>query len=84
MAATLLSADAQGDLAGEFQGYGVSRYAAFSGSWTKVNGVDAEALAIDDFGDVFASFAAAGVGSFPLNGGGLLIGASAASLLAAT
>ena len=84
VAATLLSADAAGDLAGEFQGYGVSRLAAFSGSWTKVNGIDAEALAVDDDGDVFASFAAAGVGAFPLNGGGLLLGTSAASLLAAS
>ncbi len=83
VAASILTADAGGDLAGDFTGYGVFRYGAFSGFWMNVNGVDAEALAIDDSGDVFASFAGAGVGAFPLGGGGSLVNASAASLLAA-
>ncbi len=83
VAATLLAVNGNGVLAGEFVGYGVSRYTPATGAWVKVNGTDAEALAVDAAGDVFASFNGAGVGLFPLGGGGRLLSPSAASLLAA-
>jgi len=82
-AASLLVADANGDLAGEFPGYGVSRYSVFSGAWTTVNGTDAAALAIDAAGDVFASFTGAGIAEFRLDGSNRLLTTSAASVLAA-
>ncbi len=81
--ATLLSSDAAGDLVGEFPGYGVSRRTAFSGVWVTVNGTDAEAVAIDGAGDVFASFTGAGIGEFRVDGTAALVTPSAASVLAA-
>ena len=80
--ATLLVSNANGDLAGEFVGYGVSRRTAFSGAWVKVNGIDAEAIAIDGRGDVFASYANAGVGEFRPDGSAQLLTPVAATLLA--
>jgi len=81
--ATLLSANANGDLVGQFPGYGVFRRPAFSGVWTNVNGTDAQAVAIDGAGDVFASFAGAGVGVFRRDGSASPLTATAASALAA-
>ncbi len=83
MAATLLSSDAAGDLVGEFPGYGVSRRTAFTGVWVTVNGNDAQAVAIDGAGDVFASFNGAGIGEFRVDGTAALVSTSAATRLAA-
>ncbi len=83
VAAALLSSDANGDLVADFTGYGVQRRSAFSGMWVQVNGVDAEAVAIDGAGDVFASFNGAGIGEFRLDGSSRLLTSSAAPVLAA-
>ena len=81
VAATLLAVNGNGVLAGEFAGYGVSRYVPSTGAWVKVNGTDAQAVAVDALGNVFASFAGAGVGEFNLAGGARLVGGTAASIL---
>jgi len=81
--ASMLAADPNGDLAGEFVGYGVFRYTPSNGAWAPLNGTDAVALTIDAQGDVFASFAGAGVAVFRLDGGAQLLNPTAATLLAA-
>jgi hypothetical protein len=61
--ATLLAADAQGDIVGEFPGYGLQLYRPAAG-WVQINGVDATALAMDPQGDVVAQFPGYGVGEY--------------------
>jgi len=80
-AAALLVADPNGNLVGDFTGYGVYRYTASSGAWTPLNGHDAAALTVDASGDAFLSIAGAGVGEFRLNGTSLLLTPSVASAL---
>ena len=82
-AASALYADAAGDLAADFPGYGVYRYTASGGAWTPLNGHDAVALAIDATDSVFASFAGAGVAEFQSDGTVGPVNAATASLLAA-
>ena len=84
VAASKLVADPNGDLIGDFPGYGVYRYTAAAGAWTLLDGADAETLAVDVADDAFLSFAGAGVAEFLPNGTARLLTTSAASLLAAT
>jgi hypothetical protein len=79
--ASLLAADPDGDVAGDFPGYGVWLYRPTTG-WNQINGFDATILAMDANGDVAAQFPGFGVGEFlPAFGWRLLTGANA-SLLA--
>ena len=53
--ATLLAANASGQVAAEFPGYGVDLYS--NGVWTSLTSFNATLLGIDAAGDVFAKFA---------------------------
>jgi hypothetical protein len=78
--ATLLAADPQGDVAGEFPGSGVWVHRPNSG-WQHLNGVDATQLAMDANGDIVAEFPGYGVGEYlPSTGWRLLTGANASAL----
>jgi hypothetical protein len=78
--ATLLAADPQGDVVGEFPGYGVWEHRLSSG-WQHLNGIDATALAMNAQGDVVAAFPGYGVGEYlPSTGWRLLTGANASVL----
>jgi hypothetical protein len=79
--ASLLAADAKGDVVGEFPGGGVWLYRPATW-WKQINGVDASALAMDANGDIVAQFPGYGVGEYlPSTGWRSLTGANA-SLLA--
>ncbi len=80
-AAALLVADPNGNLIGDFTGYGVYRYTASDGAWTLLNGNDAEAVAVDAGGDAFLSIAGAGLGEFRADRTTLLITPFAPSAL---
>jgi sialate O-acetylesterase len=79
--ASLLAADPQGDVAGEFLGAGVWLFRPAVG-WKQINGVDASLLAMNANGIVVAEFPGYGVGEYlPESGWRSLTGANA-SLLA--
>jgi len=80
-AAALLVADPNGNLVGDFTGYGVYRYTASTGAWTLLNGHDALAIAVDAQDDAFLSIAGAGVGEFRPDGSTQLLTPSVASAL---
>jgi hypothetical protein len=78
--ASLLAVDANGDVAGEFPGYGVWEYQPGSG-WKLLNGVDATILLMDGSGDIAAEFPGFGVGEYSPGVGWSLLTAANASLL---
>jgi hypothetical protein len=79
--ASLLAADPQGDVVGEFPGYGLWEYRP-AGGWKQLNGVDATALVMAPDGEVVSEFPGYGVGAYlPAFGWRSLTGANA-SLLA--
>jgi hypothetical protein len=78
--ASLLAADALGDVVGVFPGYGVQEYRP-SGGWRQINGIDATVLSMNARGAVVAEFPGFGVGEFiPAFGWRSLTGASASLL----
>jgi hypothetical protein len=78
--ASLLAADALGDVVGVFPGYGVQEYKPSSG-WAQINGIDATVLTMNAHGVVVAQFPGFGVGEFiPAFGWRSLTGANAALL----
>jgi hypothetical protein len=81
--ASLLVADPQGDVVGEFPGHGVWLYRPAAG-WgnSAINGVDATALAMDMQGDIAAEFPGYGVGEYLPAAGWRSLTPSNATLLA--
>jgi hypothetical protein len=79
--ASLLATDPNGDVVGEFPGYGLQLYRPTTG-WQPINGVDASALAMNAQGEVVACFPGYGVGIYSLASGWKTLTPSAASLLA--
>jgi hypothetical protein len=79
--ASVLAADPQGDLVGDFPGNGVWEYRPVSG-WKQINGVDATVLAMDANGDIAASFPGYGVGEYLPASGWRSLTPSVAYLLA--
>jgi hypothetical protein len=79
--ATRLATDPLGDVAAEFQGYGVWEYRPSAG-WKQLNGVDASLLAIDVQGDIVAEFPGYGVGEYALATGWRSLTPANAALLA--
>jgi hypothetical protein len=61
--ASILAADPQGDIVGEFPGNGVWEYRPTTG-WVQINGVDASALAMNAQGEIAASFPGYGVATY--------------------
>jgi hypothetical protein len=80
--AVLLAADAQGDVVGEFSGYGVWEYTPGSG-WKQLTTVDAGLLVMDVQGDVTGEFPHAGVWQYTPGSGWKQLATPDASLLAA-
>jgi hypothetical protein len=82
--ASLLAADAAGDVAGVFPGAGVWLYRPSAGTWVQINGFDATALTMDGLGNVFATFHGTGVARYVrfAGGWGVLTGAEASILTA--
>jgi hypothetical protein len=79
--ASLLAADPQGDVAGNFPGYGVLEYTPVRG-WTVLNGTNATALAMDAQGDLVAEFPGYGVGEYLQASGWRTLTPANATLLA--
>jgi hypothetical protein len=79
--AALLVDDSQGDVVGEFHGYGVWEFTNATG-WKQLNGVDASVLAMNAGGTVVAEFPGYGVGRFVPGSGWSTLTAANATMLA--
>jgi hypothetical protein len=79
--ATLLAADPQGDVAGEFKGFGVWLFRPAS-DWQQIGNGDASALAMNSLGEVAGSFPGHGVWLYRPAIGFQQIGTSDAAALA--
>jgi hypothetical protein len=79
--ASLIATNSQGDVVGEFPGYGIRAF-RFTVGWVPLHPVDATALAMDANGDVVASFPGYGVGEYLPSAGWKTLTKSVATLLA--